>query len=430
MTIDTFDHYAMLEVTATASQAELKSAYLRLVRAHTPESDPERFRLISEAYRILSNPEKRRQYDSQERLPDEVQQLICHLMATAIEGEDETALERIGDLCSEYPDSHALRFSLGVALDKLERNVQAAEVFEELFNADPSSAVYATWLGDSLLKVGNHQAGVQRLKEAIVLDRDCSDAYLCLARFHSMMERDSEALNVLDRGINADGVVDVQDLPLFVQKVLTLAKSSNWEKLKRTATELVSAIPESDAEARSYAASQLGPLVPIFAQAERPDLTHYALDVMRKLDPANAEIREMADGIEDAALFFRGKAALYEDTQVADWVKANVAVWSGDEVLDDPETVGQNMFMFWNSRPQESLAEWDRAKSRHPNALAPLQDKWNAVAKSLRLASPLASAPRGSGVQHSSVSASSGDSGCAVLLLFGATAILAATRLI
>src|SRR5436309_7388529 len=62
------DYYQTLGVTRTASEKELKSAYRRLARQYHPDvnKDPkatERFKLVNEAYEVLSDPKKRQKYD-------------------------------------------------------------------------------------------------------------------------------------------------------------------------------------------------------------------------------------------------------------------------------------------------------------------------------------------------------------------------------
>lgn len=62
------DYYDILGISKNASEVDIKSAYRRLARAHHPDIDKspgasEKFKEISEAYQILSDPQKRRSYD-------------------------------------------------------------------------------------------------------------------------------------------------------------------------------------------------------------------------------------------------------------------------------------------------------------------------------------------------------------------------------
>src|ERR671917_1551817 len=67
--METKDLYKVLGVSKGASQDEIRSSYRKLARKYHPDAnreDPkaeERFKEIQQAYEILSNPEKRREYD-------------------------------------------------------------------------------------------------------------------------------------------------------------------------------------------------------------------------------------------------------------------------------------------------------------------------------------------------------------------------------
>lgn len=60
------DHYQTLGVAKNATPDDIKKAYRRLAGIHHPDKggDTAEFQKIEEAYRILSDPEKRRQYDN------------------------------------------------------------------------------------------------------------------------------------------------------------------------------------------------------------------------------------------------------------------------------------------------------------------------------------------------------------------------------
>ncbi|MCA1704795.1 MAG: DnaJ domain-containing protein, partial [Actinobacteria bacterium] len=64
------DHYLTLGVARDAGPDEIKRAYRRLAREHHPDAngqDPqaeEKFKEVSRAYEVLSDPDKRQRYDT------------------------------------------------------------------------------------------------------------------------------------------------------------------------------------------------------------------------------------------------------------------------------------------------------------------------------------------------------------------------------
>lgn len=62
------DHYEVLGISKNASVAEIKRAYRQLARQYHPDFNPapeakEKWDQVQKAYDILSDPEKRHEYD-------------------------------------------------------------------------------------------------------------------------------------------------------------------------------------------------------------------------------------------------------------------------------------------------------------------------------------------------------------------------------
>src|SRR5215510_10548300 len=70
----TKDYYSVLGVPASATQDEIKKKYRRLAAKHHPDKNPndpkaaETFKEISEAYQVLGDEDKRKQYDQMRKL--------------------------------------------------------------------------------------------------------------------------------------------------------------------------------------------------------------------------------------------------------------------------------------------------------------------------------------------------------------------------
>ena len=69
MSKDNRDYYEILNVSQSASQEEIKRAYRKLAATYHPDRNKspdaeEKFKAVGEAYEVLSDPDKRKTYDT------------------------------------------------------------------------------------------------------------------------------------------------------------------------------------------------------------------------------------------------------------------------------------------------------------------------------------------------------------------------------
>lgn len=115
--------YQELELDSNCSQEDIKQQYRTLAHQHHPDrgGDAERFKRISLAYEVLSDPVRRAEYDSTGRVDQD----------SGIRGE---ALDRLGNMINHYvPNSNnevedlvaKLRMDINQAANQIEIDIAA-----------------------------------------------------------------------------------------------------------------------------------------------------------------------------------------------------------------------------------------------------------------------------------------------------------------
>ena len=99
------DFYEMLRVSPTAEIESIQRVHRALAARYHPDNqetgDLERFLLVNDAYKILSNPEKRKEFDAQYKVKKE-NPLPVFLTKEFTEGVDGESNRRMGLLCLLY----------------------------------------------------------------------------------------------------------------------------------------------------------------------------------------------------------------------------------------------------------------------------------------------------------------------------------------
>jgi curved DNA-binding protein CbpA len=127
------DYYSILEVWPTASVEEVKRNYFRLAKLYHPDAagdtpeNRERFKLINEAYSVLSDAQKRAIYDESLRKNKNSKD------AVAIQEKDRR--------------SAALAFSQAKEALRSGRFDKAALLFKAAIKYDPTNPAYHSWYG-------------------------------------------------------------------------------------------------------------------------------------------------------------------------------------------------------------------------------------------------------------------------------------------
>src|SRR5579871_2283523 len=145
MATENKSYYEILGVEREADERAIKKAYFALVRKYPPETHPEEFKRVREAYEVLSNPVSRKDYDSVNQYDQYGEQISAKLKAgvDAMEaGDFKTAQRHFIEILAQQPQLHFARDLLGMAYLNNSQAKEALEVFDQLVGAQPENAVY------------------------------------------------------------------------------------------------------------------------------------------------------------------------------------------------------------------------------------------------------------------------------------------------
>lgn len=135
-----FEYYDILQVNKSATKEEIKKSYKKLCMTMHPDKEggsEEEFKKLNEAYKVLSNDEKRKEYDlygviNPSNDEDKIRSQAANLVLQALESNSENV---INDLIAKIVDAINQKKAQNIALldkkEKLERKLKRIKVNEK-----------------------------------------------------------------------------------------------------------------------------------------------------------------------------------------------------------------------------------------------------------------------------------------------------------
>jgi curved DNA-binding protein CbpA len=179
------DHYKILGIPHTATEAEIKQAFRRLAREYHPDLNPnnteaeQAFKLIREAYDVLSDRAQRQRYD-----------LLCQ------SGNGGASTSELADYRHYY--------SKAIALASQQRFNQADSHFSEAINLRPD--FLEAYMGRCQVRyaIGNDQGVLDDCTQIILLDPAIPQAYYYQGRAHQRLHLSELAIQAYSQAIALD----------------------------------------------------------------------------------------------------------------------------------------------------------------------------------------------------------------------------------
>jgi tetratricopeptide (TPR) repeat protein len=288
--------YEILGVSPTASAELVRLTYYTVVRKINPRTDPTRFQSISQAYSILSNEEKRREYDQQNKSGRQVRALVdqAAVMASRDPFKAMNLLQNALNLAPNMPRVHVL---LGHVLMRLEKFPEAEEQYRWLLARKSNDEQMRLRLAKCLLKQERYSEAEIQLDMLFKIFPLHYEALLVFAQTLDAQDRYEEVLQVLENAIQADGVEDFHDLFALLTLLSIHGQAQRWEDVATTAIRVLKTIsPDKPGQARKAAQKMLS--MAIQKREEKEYDTAQALLTCALHVPLSEEDAEMKNNLQ------------------------------------------------------------------------------------------------------------------------------------
>ena len=164
-------HYDILGIEKNADARQIKYAYFNLVKQFPPESFPEKFKEIREAYGTLSGEIIRAKHDAASAMPEEVSFLYNQAQKARQMGRIGDAADIYDMILKSFPELSGVRAEYARSLEEIGKTGKAIEVWMNLCAREPGNALYIAALADCYNMRGWRKKAIAAYNRAIEIDK-------------------------------------------------------------------------------------------------------------------------------------------------------------------------------------------------------------------------------------------------------------------
>ncbi len=326
------DLYNVLGVTREATAEEIKRAYYRAVRKHPPEKDPEGFQRIRHAFETLSNPVARSNYDAMGRYGDRIRDSFEQGGELINSGDYKKAALKFKQVLILAPQFESARDLLAFCYFQLGDYEKSISQLETLINREEPAAFYLhnaarvrhQWAQEMITSeesasLKEHSArlldqAMSLYTKASIIEPINAEHFIGIAEIHLTRKEYDEALNQVERAIEADGKFDFQDFDALYFACIIYINKNDIDGVNRTVNRIAEFV-EEDRELRAYVAWKFANLALDLAEAYGFNAAVELAKACQRLDPEENGYKTMVEHFQDIVLLESEYNRLQDDEE-------------------------------------------------------------------------------------------------------------------
>ncbi|MGL4656585.1 MAG: J domain-containing protein [Sarcina sp.] len=200
-------YYEILGVENTATLKDIKRAYNKLVRQYPPDKEEEMFKVIREAYDILSDTASRATYDTNfVREDDNEIEFLWDVVGKTLEEKNyKLAKDLYIKILEKQPNLPNAVDGYGFACFRLEQYEEAIEVYKKLIKLVPDNSEYYRNFAFIYSGAGRSVDAYKMIEEAYKLDPISEEIFEAYCDIYITSGKIGEALEIIDTHYDALG---------------------------------------------------------------------------------------------------------------------------------------------------------------------------------------------------------------------------------
>ena len=371
-------YYKILGTTANIGNARIKEKYIQAIRKHPPETDPEGFEKVRQAYETLKDPEKRKQYDLMRKYGANVENLIEEVFY-ALEIEDFKAAEEIlGKATEMSPNNPSVMLNLMMLAIKLGNLEEANVVFEKTLDIISGSnkeemAVLYSIKANVLIEHEYFDEALKVLQKGEAVYPDYTSLF-AIAFIAIYMEKGltEEAWKMMNRAIPTPEKESLEDLELFVAWSDLMMGLEKWNERAKVQSRFRKFIKNiKDEEEKEIIYDYLDDHVQWLFEDGEFRYAEFYIDLIRILDNTDAKLKEMQNQTKKLARVQKELVRLEQDDDTFPLLYLHAFEWFYEGIMP-PE----QLFTMINGLPSDMLAEMRQAKEVYAAGILHLNKKY------------------------------------------------------
>ena len=333
-------YYEILGVDPSVDPSELRKTYFRALKAHPVDKEPDLHQKIRQAYEILSDPQKRKEYDLSRESMGELTELLSQGQKFYSDDDYHQALKAFKKAAALSPTINAQSWlaKCYVKTDQLEK---ALKIFDSIPVETIDTIDFFEDIGYTLLihvivdtkndpkeMTSLHKKLIIRIKNAfdtcIELNPEAREGYVGHGRIEYYLEHFDLSENWYQKAIDCDDSHDFDDFDTFLLKLEVLLLQDKKADLVQNTRYMLSLVPDED----GYLTYAMSCVIDFAVKLYKRGNHDYALEVAHVLESYLPRLSENEEQVNLTKLIARNSLLLINGKKELDRLIGDNTVFS------------------------------------------------------------------------------------------------------